>query len=412
MMRKPNIVILGAGYGGLITNKKLEKLLQAGEANLTLINKHDYHYITTQLHKVGAGTACDRKIALSIPELIDNQKTNFIRGSVANVDIKQQVVQLENGDGIPYDYLVISLGFEVATFGIPGIKEHAFEIRSFRSSKAIYHQIIKQLSLYKEDGDPSRLTFAVAGGGFTGIEMLGELAEGLPRICREYGVPYEKVKIVGIEAADSLIPFFGEELISFTSKIMEKHHIEILTSTKILSCTEAAIHLEGGAELPCRTLIWSCGVKANSILENFGIPLVRGKVPVEKDLRVKGHKNVFCIGDCALFMKDGHSSLPPTAQVAMQQADVCGQNIASMIRKTSLKEFEYHHKGSVASIGDKAAVGKVGSFRMSGWFAAIMKKVIENRYLFVLGGPSLILKQTVFLNQDPIKVARKQHSAN
>ncbi|RHW38057.1 NAD(P)/FAD-dependent oxidoreductase [Neobacillus notoginsengisoli] len=407
-MQKTNIVILGAGYGGLITNKKIEKLLQAGEANITLINKHDYHYITTQLHKVGVGTACDRKIALSIPELIDSNKTKFVVGSVSNVDAQQQTVLLESGDEIPYDYLVISLGFEVATFGIPGIKEYAFELRSFRSSKAIHHQIIKQLSLYKEDGDPSRLTFAVAGGGFTGIEMLGELAEGLPKLCNEYGVPFDKVKIVGIEAADSLIPFFGEELISYTSKVMEKHRIEIFTSTKILSCTEDAIQLEGDMVLPCRTLIWSCGVKANSVLEKFGIPLVRGKVPVEKDLRVKGLENVFCIGDCALFMKDDQNALPPTAQVAMQQAEVCGENIVALMRHTNVKAFEYHHKGSVASIGDRTAVGKVGSFTMSGWFAAIMKRVIENRYLFVLGGPSLVLKQTLFLNREPIKVAAKQ----
>ena len=410
-MHKPNIVILGAGYGGLITTKKIEKILHGGEANITLINKHDYHYITTQLHKVGVGTACDRKIALSIPGLIDDQKTSFINGSVTNIDIDQQVVQLDGGDQIPYDYLVVALGFEVATFGIPGIKEHAFEIRSFRSSKAIHHQIINQLSLYKEDGDLSRLTFAVAGGGFTGIEMLGELAEGLPRLCKEYGVPFEKVKIVGIEAADSLIPFFGKELIAYTSKIMEKHQIEIFTSTKILSCTDEAIQLEGEVNLPCRTLIWSCGVKANSILEKFGLPLVRGKLPVGKDLRVIGFDNIFCIGDCALFMMDEKTALPPTAQVAMQQADVCGQNIVSLIRRKDLTTFEYHHKGSVASIGDKAAVGKVGSFRMSGWFAAIMKRVIENRYLFVLGGPLLILKQTVFLKQEPIKVARKQQQS-
>ncbi|WP_059170324.1 NAD(P)/FAD-dependent oxidoreductase [Bacillus sp. FJAT-27445] len=408
-MRKPHIVILGAGYGGLITNKRLEKLLRSGEASVTLINKHSYHYITTQLHKVGAGTASDRKIALSIPELINNSKTRFMIDTVSDVDTESKTVALESGEEVSYDYLVIALGFEVATFGIPGIKDHAFEIRSFRSSKAIYQQITRQLSLYKEDKDPSRLTFAVAGGGFTGIEMLGELAEGLPKLCEEYGVPFENVKIIGIEAADSLIPFFGEDLISYTSHLMETYNIDIYTSTKINSCTEKAIRLENGLEIPCWTLIWSCGVRANSLLEKFGLPLVKGKVPVEKTLQVKGMENIFCIGDCALFMKDEKSALPPTAQVAMQEAEVCGKNIASLIRGTKLKEFEYHHKGSVASIGDRAAVGKVGSFTLSGRFAAMMKRVIENRYLFVLGGLSLVIKQTLFLKRDPLNVSVKQH---
>ncbi|WP_316568688.1 NAD(P)/FAD-dependent oxidoreductase [Neobacillus sp. YIM B06451] len=407
-MKKPHIVILGAGYGGLVTTKKLEKLLRSGEASVTLINKHSYHYITTQLHKVGVGTAPDRKIALSIPELVNHAKTRFKTGTVTNVDPKSQTVVLESGEEISYDYLVIALGFEVATFGTPGIKEHAFEIRSFRSSKAIYHQITKQLSLYKEDKDPSRLTFAVAGGGFTGIEMLGELAEGLPKLCEEYGVPYESVKIIGIEAADSLIPFFGDELIAYTSHIMEAYNVDIFTSTKIKSCTETAVQLENGLDIPCRTLIWSCGVKANSLLETFGLPLVIGRLPVEESLLVKGTENIFCIGDCALFMKDEKSALPPTAQVAMQEADVCGKNLVALVRGERLKTFEYHHKGSVASIGDRTAVGKVGSFTMSGRFAAIMKRVIETRYLFVLGGPALVLKQTLFLKREQLTAPAKQ----
>ncbi|ALC90824.1 pyridine nucleotide-disulfide oxidoreductase [Bacillus sp. FJAT-18017] len=408
-MQKPHIVILGGGYGGLITDKKIEKLLRTGEANVTLINKHEYHYITTQLHKAGVGTARDRKLALSIPELINPEKTRFMTGTVSSVDPSGQKVCLETGEVISYDYLVVALGFEVATFGIPGIKEHAFEIRSFRSSKAIYYQIIKQMKLYKEDQDPSRLTFVVAGGGFTGIELMGELGEGLPKLCKEHGVPFEKVKIIGIEAADSLIPFFGKELVEFTNKVMEKHDIEILTSTKITALTEEIVILEDGREIPTRTLVWSCGVKANSIIEKFSLPLERGKLPVDKDLRVKGYKNIFCVGDCALFMKDEKTALPPTAQVAMQQADVCGENIVAAIRGGELKTFEYHHKGSVASIGDFAAVGKVGPLKISGWFAAIMKRVIENRYLFVLGGPALVIKQIFFLNQEPIKNTVKQH---
>ncbi|MCL6571805.1 MAG: NAD(P)/FAD-dependent oxidoreductase [Bacillus sp. (in: Bacteria)] len=407
-MTKPKIVIIGAGYGGLVTNKTLEKLLKSGEADVTLINKHDYHYLTTQLHKTGVGTASDRQIAMSIPELINSNKTHFLRASVSNVDITNQEVHLEGGDTINYDYLLIALGFEGETFGIPGIKEHAFELRSFRSSKAIYHHIKKQFNLYKEDQDQSRLTFVVAGGGFTGIEMLGELADGLPKLCKEHDIPFEKIKIVAIEAAQSVIPFFPKQSIQYTTEALEKRNIELITSTKILGCTPDKVVLENNVEVPTQTLIWSCGVKGNTIVQKWGLPIEKGKLAVDSYLRVKNMKNIFSIGDCSLFMKDEKSALPPTAQVALQQAPVCAKNIVASLRGESLKTFEYHHKGSVASIGLTAAVGKVGNFRLSGLFGAFMKQVIEARYLFNLGGPSLIIKQHFGVSRDSVKVTAKE----
>ena len=407
-MSKPKIVILGAGYGGIITSKSLEKLLRSGEADVTLINKHEYHYLTTQLHKTGVGTAADRQIAMSIPELINPNKTRFLKAAVSSVDINTQEIHLEGEDTIKYDYLLIALGFEVETYGTPGVKENAFEIRSFRSSKIIYHQIIKQFNLYKEDHDPSRLTFVVAGGGFTGIEMLGELADGLPKLCKDHDIPFEIIRIVGIEASPSIIPFFPEQSIQYTTEVLEKRNIEVITSTKILECTAEKVVLENNLEIPTRTLIWSCGVKGNTIVHKWGLPIEKGKIAVDSYLRVKNMKNIFSIGDCSLFMKDERYALPPTAQVALQQAPVCAKNIVATLRGDSLKPFEYHHKGSVASIGLLAAVGKVGNFRLSGLFGAFMKQVIEARYLFNLGGPSLIFKQHFGVSREPIKVTAKQ----
>lgn len=407
-MGKPKIVILGAGYGGIITCKRLEKLLNSGEVDVTLINKHNYHYLTTQLHKIGAGTATDRQIAMSIPELIDSSKTNFKKGTVSSIDLKNNVIYLENKETVEYDYLLLALGFEVETFGIPGVKENAFEIRSFGSAKSLYHHIVKQMTLYKEDKDPSRLTFVVAGAGFTGIEMLGELADGLPKLCEEYEVPFEKIRILAVEAAQSVIPFFPKESIQYTTNVLKNHHIEVMTGRKILACTPEKIILENSEEISTRTLIWSCGVKGNTILQKCGLPIRNGRVPIDAYLRVESMKNIFSIGDCSLFKKDGNSFLPSTAQVALQQADICAKNMVATIRGTSLKTFEYHHKGSVASIGTKAAVGKVGNFRLSGLFGAFMKQVIEARYLFNLGGPALIMKQQFGVNQEPIKITVKQ----
>lgn len=407
-MNKPKVVILGAGYGGIITSKTLEKLLKKGEVDVTLINKHDYHYITTQLHKTGAGTARDGKITLPIKELIDNDKITFKKATVSSLDFEQNRILLDNGETVEYDYLLVALGFQIETFGIPGIKENAFAIRSFRSAKAIDYHIQKQFSMYQEDQDPTRLTFAVAGSGFTGIEMIGELVEKLPKLAKTYSIPFEKVRIINIEASPSVLPGFDNSAIDYTSQLIKGMGVEVMTSTKILECTADCVKIESGAEIPTRTLIWSCGVRGHKLFEEAGLETVRGKVVVDKYLRIPNMKNVFCIGDNSMFMKDEKSALPPTAQVALQQAPVCAENIVATIRGKELKAFEYHHKGSVASISDYFAVGKVGNFVIKGKFAALMKQVIEARYLFCLGGPSLVLKQLFGRQNAPAKVTVKQ----
>ncbi|WP_079508171.1 NAD(P)/FAD-dependent oxidoreductase [Mesobacillus jeotgali] len=404
-MHTPKIVILGAGYGGLITSRQLEKTLKNGEAEVTLINKHDYHYISTQLHKTGAGTASDDKITLHIPDLLKTNKIQFKKATVQDVDFNEKRVLLDSGDKIDYDYLLISLGFDVATFGIPGIEENAFKIRSFRSTKSIFNHILRQMAAYKEDSDPSRLTFAVAGAGFTGIEMIGELVEALPKLCRKYDIPVSETRIINIEASPTVLPGFDQEAIDFTTNYLKESGVELMTSAKILECSPTSIELESGEVLPSRTLIWSGGVRGNTLLEKLDLPMTRGRIEVDEYLRVKGVENVFCIGDAALFMKDDKNPLPPTAQVAIQQAELCGPNIIATLRNEKLKSFVYHHKGTVASIGNKAAVGKVFGMKISGSFAALMKQVIEARYLFVLGGPGLVMKQFLKISKPSSEVS-------
>lgn len=408
-MKTPKIVILGAGYGGLVSSRQLEKKLKHGEAEVTIINKHDYHYISTQLHKTGAGTAADEKIALHIPDLLQTNKVQFKKGTIAHVDVNNKNIVLESGEKVDFDYLLISLGFDVDTFGIPGVEENAFKIRSFRSTKAIYNHILRQFAAYKEDHDPSRLTFAVAGAGFTGIEMIGELIEAIPKLCKTYDIPVSETRIINIEASNTVLPGFDQEAIEFTTDYVIKHGVELMTSTKIVQCSSTSISLDNGEELPSRTLIWSGGVRGNRLLEKFDLPLVKGRIPVDSFLRVEGMTNVFCIGDAACFKKDDNTYLPPTAQVAIQQAELCAPNILACLREETLKPFEYHHKGTVASIGTKVAVGKVFGLKISGIFAAFMKEVIEARYLFVLGGPPLILKLLFKIGKPHQKVATSNH---
>ncbi|MGG0720270.1 NAD(P)/FAD-dependent oxidoreductase [Robertmurraya massiliosenegalensis] len=396
-MKKPKVIILGAGYGGIITSRELENTLNNGEAEVTLINKHDYHYISTQLHKTGAGTALDDKVALHIPDLLKKNIVNFKKGIVHHVDFTNKTVILENNETLEYDYLLIALGFDVDTFGIPGVEENAFKIRSFRSSKAIQHHIQHQFEKYAEDNDLSHLTFIVAGAGFTGIEMVGELIDQLPKLCKKHGIPLENTRIVNVEASDKILPFFDQKLIDFTTYYLKKNRVEVVTSTKIVECTSDAVTLDNGYQVPARTLIWSGGVRANRLLEKWNLNLVRGKIPVDQYLRVKELDGVFCVGDASYYENEDQAPLAATAQVAIQQAQVCGPNLAAAIRGHSLQPFMYSHKGTVASIGSRAAVGNVFGVKITGRFAAFMKQVVEARYLLVLGGPLFMVKELLNL---------------
>src|SRR5690606_17793707 len=147
----------------------------------------------------------------------------FMKATVKNTDFTEKKIILESGEIVEYDYLLIALGFDVDNFGIPGVEDFAFKIRSFRSSKAIHYHIRKEFAAYKEDLDSSHLTFVVAGAGFTGIEMVGELVDQLPKLCKEYAIPYKKIRIINVESSDSILPFFDRKAIDFTSAYLQKN---------------------------------------------------------------------------------------------------------------------------------------------------------------------------------------------
>src|SRR5690625_1434873 len=199
-MSKPKIVVLGAGYAGLMTVKRLTQQLSPEEAEIVLVNKHNYHYETTWLHEVAAGTINHNQARFMISDVINPNRVRLIYDEVKKVNKEDQRVILENGE-ITYDYLVIALGFASNTFGIKGMEENAFAIIDIDSSRLIREHIELQFAKYKteEDRDDSSLTILVGGAGFTGIEFVGELAEKVPQLCRRYDIDRSKVRIINVE---------------------------------------------------------------------------------------------------------------------------------------------------------------------------------------------------------------------
>lgn len=400
-MNKPKIVILGAGYGGLMTAVRLQKTLKVNEAEVILVNKNSYHYQSTWLHEAAAGTLHHDRVRIEIRTLLNSSKISFVQDTVLNIEKEEKQVVLQNSGKLAYDYLVVALGFESETFGIKGLNEHAFSICNVNSSRLLREHIKYMFSKYPNEKNDELITIIVGGAGFTGIEYLGELVNIVPSLCKEYDIEREKVRIVCVEAAPVAMPGFDKDLVNYAVKFLEKRGVEFRLGTAIKECTEKGIIVakdEKTEEINGATVVWAAGVRGSSIMEKAGFEAVRGRVMVNKDLRLPNHENIFIVGDCAAIMNPKiNRPYPPTAQISMQEAATCAKNLVSLLRGSrNLEEFVFDNKGTVCSLGEHDAMGSVFGKNIYGWKASFMKKVIDNRSLFLLGGPMLVLKKGKF----------------
>lgn len=401
-MDKPNIVILGAGYGGMMTTVKLQKKLGSNSANITLVNKNDYHYQATALHESAAGTLHHDRTRVTISDVINTNKVNFVQDTVLSIHPEEKRVKLENGE-LTYDILVVALGFESATFGIPGLEENAFAITSTNSARLIREHIEYNFAVYHNEKEKTegRLNFIVGGAGFTGIEFVGELANHIPELCKEYDIDRSQVRIINVEGAPTVMPGFDNALIEYATNSLEARGVEIITNAMLKECKPNGIVYERDGEqfeIPSLTTVWAAGVKANSIVEESGFETNRGKIEVRPDMRAPEYDDVFVVGDCALIMNEETGRpYPPTAQIAVQAASVVAGNIIAQVENGALQTFEPNLMGTVASLGHNDAIGVILNDRkIFGWKATVMKKVIDNRYLFNLGGLRLLFQKGKF----------------
>ncbi|MEM5017106.1 NAD(P)/FAD-dependent oxidoreductase [Metabacillus indicus] len=401
-LRKPKIVVLGAGYGGLMTVTRLQKMIGVNEADLTLVNKNDYHYETTWLHEASAGTLHHDKARYQVKDVIDNSRVKFVKDTVVSINKDEKKIVLSNGE-LEYDYLVISLGSHPETFGIKGLKEYAFGITNINAARQLREHIEYQFATYntEEVKRDQRLAIVVGGAGFTGIEFLGELANRVPELCREYDVDHKKVRIICVEAAPTALPGFDPELVEYAVNHLERKGVEFKIGTAIKECVEDGIIVAKDdvmEEIKADTVVWAAGVRGNSIVEEAGFENMRGRVKVDSYLRAPGHDDVYIIGDCSLVINEEiNRPYPPTAQIAMQQGITAAKNISVAVRdQGEMEEFKPDIKGTVASLGEDDAVGMVFGKKVMGTKASFMKKMIDNRALLMVGGAGLVVKKGKF----------------
>ncbi|MDF2926201.1 MAG: YumB [Paenibacillaceae bacterium] len=393
MSRIPRIVILGAGYGGIVTAIGLQKELNYNEADVTLVNKHDYHFITTHLHMPAAGTDNPENARIDISKLIDEFKIDFVKSTVIQIRAHDKKIILEDST-LSYDYLVIALGGEPETFGIPGLREYALNIRSINSVRLIREHIEYQFARFKQE--PNRtdyITFVVGGAGFTGIEFIGELADRIPELCREFDVDPALVKIYNVEASPTALPGFDAELVEYAMQVLSKKGVVFKIATAIKEVTPEGVALADGETIRAGTVVWTGGIRGNRMVEEAGFETMRGRIVVDDTLRTKEFENVYVVGDCSIVLNEEGKPYPPTAQIATQQGEVAAYNLVAAIRNTPMKDFKFINRGIMASLGKNQAIGVVGSRKFKGGVAALLKKAVEIRYLYKIGGIPLVIKK-------------------
>jgi NADH dehydrogenase len=402
-VKKPKIVILGAGYGGLMTVTRLQKQLNSNEAEIFIINKNEYHYETTWLHEASAGTLHHDRVRYDVNRVLNPSKVQFIQGEVLEVKAKENKVVLKD-QVVPFDYLVIALGANAETFGIRGLDKYGFAITNVNAARRIREHIEYQFATYntEEEKKEGRLTIVVGGAGFTGIEFLGELTNRIPELCKDYDIDPSKVRIVCVEASPAILPQFDRELVDYAVSLLESRGVEFHVGTAVQEAREDSVFIGKRGETPrevkANTLIWSAGVRGNAVIDNSGFENMRGRVKVNLDLRMPAFKNIFVIGDCSMIInEETNRPYPPTAQIAMQQGEVCARNVAKLIQgNTNLENFVFDDKGTVCSLGEDDAIGIVFGKKVKGTAASVMKKVVDDRALFMIGGTSLLLKKGKF----------------
>lgn len=361
---RPHVVIVGSGFGGL---KAAERL--AGEpVEVTVVDRDNYHGFWPLLYQVAtAGLGAD-DIARPIRAIhAPHPNVNVRLGSVSGIDLDHRCVLVDGEPDVPYDYLILAAGSSTTDFGIPGVADHAFPLKTVPDAVRLRNHVLASFeqadARVRAGGNQGQdLTIVLVGGGPTGVEMAGALSEliaySLASDFRQLDL--SRAHIVLVEMMDHLLPGFSEESQRRALDTLTALGVEVRLNTRLAKVTAEGVCFEDGSEIRSRTVVWTAGVKANPLAETLPGPKGKGgTVPVEADLSLPGHPEVFVIGDLAAS-KDRHGDqLPQLAQVAIQGGKRAADNIVRQMAGKPTRKFRYHNHGIMATIGRRQAVAEI-----------------------------------------------------
>ena len=382
---RPRVVIVGAGFGGLAAAQALRK----APVDVTLVDKRNHHLFQPLLYQVATAALSPADIAAPIRAILaKNLNTRVLLDRVEGVDAAAKAVRLGSGGAIPYDWLILATGARHSYFGRDDWAEHAPGIKTIDDATAVRRKVLLALERAETETDHERrkalLTFVVIGGGPTGVEMAGAIAElARKSVSRDFrSITPHCSRVILVEGGPRLLAAFPETLSSKAKRAIEKLGVEVHLGGRVTSV--GADHVQVGDEvIPAFTAIWAAGVQASPAAQWLGVETDRvGKVHVAPDLTVEGHAGIFAIGDTACCPGPNGRPLPGVAPVAKQQGKhVAATIIAALKGRRAPGAFRYRDYGNLATIGRRAAVIDFGRVRMSGFPAWVLWSVAHIWFL-------------------------------
>ena len=388
-MTKKNIVVVGAGYSGVSATKYLSKKL-GRKANITLIDRHSYHTMMTELHEVAGGRVEPDAIQYDLQRLFARRKNvQLVTDTVIGIDKENKVVTTKLGS-YNFDYLVLGMGGEPNDFGTPGVKEHGFTLWSFEDALRIREHIEATVAKAAIEPDAAlrkaMLTFVVCGSGFTGIEMVGELIDWKDRLAKTYKLDPKEISLKVVEAMPTILNMLGRNDAAKAERYLKAKKVELVLNAPIVEVAPDHIKLRDGSTIPTHTLIWTAGVKGTTDAADFGLEAARGNRLVANEyMEAKGYedKNIYIIGDLVFYEEFPNTPTPQIVQAAEQTGHTAASNIVAAIKGGGKHKFKGNYQGFMVSIGSKWGVANLfNKIHLSGFLAIIMKHIVNLKYFF------------------------------
>jgi NADH:quinone reductase (non-electrogenic) len=360
MSERPRVLVLGGGFAGIGATKKLKD----ADVDVVVVDKHDYHTFQPLLYQLATGLLETTAVGHSLRDLVKDQDNATIhKAPITEIDLEAKQVRFDGLAPITCDFLVLALGAEVNFFGTEGAAEYAFPMYTLPDAVRFKNHVLDRWEAADKDDalvDDGALTVVVVGGGPTGVETAGALAELYRNnFDKDYPqLPQEKARIVLVEAGDEIFAMFEPNLREYARDALETRTVEVVTGDRVQSVSPTRVTLASGTVIPAHTLVWGAGLQGNSLVQSLGIELQRGnRIAVGPDLELPGHPGVYVVGDIAVITDSKtQQELPQLGSVALQSGEHAGETISRRVAGKSTKPFKYRDKGTMAAIGRNAAV--------------------------------------------------------
>ena len=379
------IIILGAGYGGVLTALTFRKYATKDDAEVTVVNQFPTHQIITELHRLAGGTIKEQAISFPLEKVFKGKDIDLKIAKVKEISPDQKFVKLDDGSSLSFDVLVVALGSQTGYFGIPGLEENSMVLKSVNDANQINAHIEAKIKAYAATKDPADGTIVIGGGGLTGIELVGEIIDNMPKVAEKYGVDFSDFKVKLVEAGPKILPVLPDTLIERATESLAKRGVEFLTGLPVTAVEGNKISLKDGQVIEANTFVWTGGVAALPVVAESGLEVNRGKATINEFLQSTSHSDVFVVGDASVLIpEEGARPLyAPTAQVAWQMGETAGFNLFAQLKGQPMKDFSAINSGTLASLGRKDGVATVGAnnTELKGLPATLMKEASNIRYL-------------------------------